>query len=119
VTGALPLAHRPQDTMRTTDFYDGRREPALGQLASIEDLAGTWARAHTREPTMQLPEFRGETESNDQPPILVDVFEPHIYTKDVDNKNAPPAYRLIDWLSAIALLVASAAFILTLDGRLF
>ena len=105
-------------SMRSLDFHESRCEPVLTLPSTIDELAGGQLPA-VREPTMHGSDKRSEPSVNSEVPVLLDVVDPDVIERAQAPRNPRSQYRMIDWLSAIALLVISGAFVFAMERPLF
>jgi len=52
-------------------------------------------------------------------PVLLDIVEPDVIERTQAPRKPRSQYRMIEWLSAIALLVISCAFVFAMERPLF
>jgi len=100
------------------DFQEGRCEPVFTLPPTIDEPVGDQLSA-VREPTMRGLEKLSERSRNPEVPVLVDVVDRDMTVRTHAQRNPRSQYRMIDWLSAIALLVISGAFVFAMERPLF
>jgi hypothetical protein len=107
--------------MRSRDFPDERMEPVV-MLAPATGEPPKIAN-HAEGPPAPMPqrEQRSEPTLNLDVPMLLDAVNPSVFTlaEPPRQSRERTSYRLIDWLSAIALVVMSLALAFALDRSLF
>jgi len=104
--------------MRRSNFYDQRQEPILLPIDTDELAACGIHDEPSGTPKHQLDE-RSEPFWNLDVPMLRDHGEPQQLPRNPKRRKGWKRHRMIDWLSALALLLVSAAFVSAVDRSWF
>jgi hypothetical protein len=109
--------------MRSRDFPYERMEPVVMLAPATATGEAPNIANHAEGPPAPMPqcEPRSEPTLNPDVPMLLDAVDPRVFTlaEPPRQSRERTSYRLIDWLSAIALVVMSLAFAFALDRSLF
>ena len=118
ILGRLLRSQRVPLSTPSLDFHEGRCEPVFTLPDTVDEPVGDQLAA-VREPMMRGLEKLSEPSRNPEVPVLVDVVYPDVIVRTPAQRDPRSQYRMIDWLSAIALLVISGAFVFAVDRPLF
>ena len=107
--------------MRSRDFPYERMEPVVMLAPATGEPPKIANHAEGPPAPMLQREQRSEPTLNLDVPTLLDAVDPSIFTlaEPPRQSRERTSYRLIDWLSAIALVVMSLAFAFALNRSLF
>jgi len=108
--------------MPPSDFPYQRLEPVLSWSVTSEPRVADTS-PQTGEDTMREYEPRNEPTLNPAAALQATLdqidAQPSTGPNQHRQRRRPHSYRLVDWLSAIALLVVSVAFAFAFDRSLF
>ena len=98
--------------MRSRDFHYERMEPVVMLAPATGEPRKIANHAEGPPAPMLQREQRSEPTLNLDVPMLLDAVDPSVFTlaEPPRQSRERTSYRLIDWLSAIALVVISMAF---------